>query len=284
MIADDVLKILSSKNMYAKKHFGQNFLVDKNVLKKIVEISSITKEDTVIEIGPGMGCLTEFLCLKAKKVICYEIDDDMVKILEENLLTKYDNVKVINNDFLKESLEDYNNEELCQNVKVVANLPYYITTPIIFKLLSETKIQQFTFMVQKEVGDRLTGKPSTKDYNALSVAMNFKTNSQLVCKVKPNSFYPAPNVDSALLLVKTKQTDCSANFEANFLKFAQEIFSQRRKTVVNNLNGKYGLNKTELNDLLIKNDININLRAETMTVAEIIDLYNIVVGTSEGKR
>ena len=270
--------------MYAKKHFGQNFLVDKNVLKKIVEISSITKEDTVIEIGPGMGCLTEFLCLNAKKVICYEIDNDMVKILEENLLTKYDNVKVINNDFLKESLEYYNNEEQCQNVKVVANLPYYITTPIIFKLLSETKIQQFTFMVQKEVGDRLTGKPSTKDYNALSVAMNFKTNSQLVCKVKPNSFYPAPNVDSALLLVKTKQTDCSANFEANFLKFAQEIFSQRRKTVVNNLNGKYGLNKTELNDLLIKNDININLRAETMTVAEIIDLYNIVVGTSEGKR
>ncbi len=284
MIADDVLKILSSKNMYAKKHFGQNFLVDKNVLKKIVEISSITKEDTVIEIGPGMGCLTEFLCLNAKKVICYEIDNDMVKILEENLLTKYDNVKVINNDFLKESLEYYNNEEQCQNVKVVANLPYYITTPIIFKLLSETKIQQFTFMVQKEVGDRLTGKPSTKDYNALSVAMNFKTNSQLVCKVKPNSFYPAPNVDSALLLVKTKQIDCSANFEANFLKFAQEIFSQRRKTVVNNLNGKYGLNKTELNDLLIKNDININLRAETMTVAEIIELYNIVVGTSEGKR
>ncbi len=283
MIADDVLKILSSKNMYAKKHFGQNFLVDKNVLKKIVEISNITKEDTVIEIGPGMGCLTEFLCLNAKKVICYEIDADMVKILEENLLTKYDNATIINNDFLKESLEEYNNEGLCQNVKVVANLPYYITTPIIFKLLSETKISQFTFMVQKEVGDRLTGKPSTKDYNALSVAMSFKTNSQLVCKVKPNSFYPAPNVDSALLLVKAKQTDCSTNFEANFLKFTQEIFSQRRKTVVNNLNGKYGLNKAELNDLLIKNDININLRAETMTVGEIINLYNIVVGTSEEK-
>ena len=283
MIADDVLKILSSKNMYAKKHFGQNFLVDKNVLKKIVEISNITKEDTVIEIGPGMGCLTAFLCLNAKKVICYEIDADMVKILEENLLTKYDNATIINNDFLKESLEEYNNEGLCQNVKVVANLPYYITTPIIFKLLSETKISQFTFMVQKEVGDRLTGKPSTKDYNALSVAMSFKTNSQLVCKVKPNSFYPAPNVDSALLLVKAKQTDCSTNFEANFLKFTQEIFSQRRKTVVNNLNGKYGLNKAELNDLLIKNDININLRAETMTVGEIINLYNIVVGTSEEK-
>ena len=159
MIADEVVKYLQNKNMYAKKQFGQNFLIDKNILSKIIEISNVSKDDTIIEIGPGMGCLTEYLCLNAKKVICYEIDKDMVQILQDTILTKYENVEVINEDFLKTDLSTYNNEELTENVKVVANLPYYITTPIIFKLLSETKIKQFTFMVQKEVGERLTGKP-----------------------------------------------------------------------------------------------------------------------------
>ena len=227
MIADKVHKILKEKEMYAKKQYGQNFLIDKNVLNKIIDISEVTKEDTVIEIGPGMGCLTEFLCMNAKQVICYEIDKDMVEILEDNLLPNYSNLKIINQDFLKVDLSDYLILENCKNVKVVANLPYYITTPIIFKLLSETHINQYTFMVQKEVGARLTGKPNTKDYNSLSVVMNYKTNSTIAYKVRPNSFYPAPNVDSVLLLVKTKQNDCEPNFEANFIKFVQEIFIQR---------------------------------------------------------
>ncbi len=279
MIADKVLHILKSKDMYAKKQYGQNFLIDKNVLKKIVDISEITKEDTVIEIGPGMGCLTEYLCLNAKKVICYEIDKDMIDVLNENLKPQYDNVELINCDFLKVDLSFYLNEENCDNVKVVANLPYYITTPIIFKLLSETRINQFTFMVQKEVGERLTGKPNTKDYNALSVAMNFKTQSKIAYKVSPNSFYPAPNVDSVLLLVKTKKTDYRADFEAQFLKFAQDLFIQRRKTVINNLNGKYGFTKQSLSDKFKENNISINLRAETLDVLEIIELYEILFGT-----
>lgn len=279
MIADKVLHILKSKDMYAKKQYGQNFLIDKNVLKKIVDISEITKEDTVIEIGPGMGCLTEYLCLNAKKVICYEIDKDMIDILNENLKLDYDNVELINCDFLKADLNFYSNEENCKNVKVVANLPYYITTPIIFKLLSETRINQFTFMVQKEVGERLTGKPNTKDYNALSVAMNFKTQSKIAYKVSPNSFYPAPNVDSVLLLAKTKKTDYSANFEAQFLKFAQDLFVQRRKTIINNLNGKYDYTKQKLIEKFKENNIDINLRAETLDLLEIIKLYEILFGT-----
>lgn len=273
MIADEVVKYLQNKNMYAKKQFGQNFLIDKNILNKIIEISNVSKDDTIIEIGPGMGCLTEYLCLNAKKVICYEIDKDMVQILQDTLLTKYDNVEVINEDFLKTDLSAYNNEESTENVKVVANLPYYITTPIIFKLLSETKIKQFTFMVQKEVGERLTGKPNTKDYNALSVAMNFKSDSKIAYRVKPNSFYPAPNVDSVLLLVKTKKTDCEPNLEAKFLKFVQDIFSQRRKTIINNLAGKYGYNKQQLIEIFGRERLNINLRAETLDCNDILDLY-----------
>lgn len=278
MIADDVIKLLNSQNLYAKKCFGQNFLIDKNILNKIVDISNVNKEDTIIEIGPGLGCLTEYLCLNAKKVICYEIDKDMVAILKENLMTKYDNLEIINIDFLKADLSKYNCEETAKNYKVVANLPYYITTPIIFKLLAETKIPQYTFMVQKEVGERLTGKPSTKDYNSLSVAMEYKTNSKVVCKVSPNSFFPAPKVESALLLVKVLKNECDANFEANFLKFVQEIFVQRRKTIINNLNNKYGMDKAMLIKKFEENGININLRAETLTVSEILNLYNIIIG------
>lgn len=277
MIVDEIYKTLKEKKLYAKKQYGQNFLIDKNVLNKIISISNVTKEDTVIEIGPGMGCLTEFLCLNAKKVICYEIDKDMVNILNNSIVKQYDNVSIINNDFLKEDLSIYNNEEKCTNIKVVANLPYYITTPIIFKLLSETKISQFTFMVQKEVGERLTGKPNTKDYNALSVVMQLKTDSKLVAKVGPNSFYPAPNVDSVLLLVKTIKNDLEANLEAKFIKFVQDIFAQRRKTIINNINDKYGKNKQQLIEIFEKNNININVRAESLDLNEIKDLFNIVV-------
>ncbi len=276
MIVDKVLEILNKNQLFAKKKFGQNFLIDKNILNKIIEISNITKNDIVIEIGPGLGCLTEFLALSAKKVICYEIDIDMIKMLEENLVSEYDNISIINGDFLKADLTEYKNENQCENIKVVANLPYYITTPIIFKLLSETKIKQFTLMVQKEVGERLTGVPNTKDYNSLSVAMKYKTDSKIAKKVGPNCFYPAPNVDSVLLLVKALKMDSDQNFDAKFLKFTQDIFEQRRKTVINNLNGKYNMNKEKLIEIFNVNKLDINLRAETMTVEDILELFKII--------
>lgn len=277
MIVDEVYKTLKDKRLHAKKQYGQNFLIDKNVLNKIITLSNVTKDDTVIEIGPGMGCLTEFLCLNAKKVICYEIDKDMVDILNNSILQKYNNVSIINNDFLKEDLSIYNNDENCANIKVVANLPYYITTPIIFKLLSETKIKQFTFMVQKEVGERLTGKPNTKDYNALSVVMQLKTDSKIVAKVSPNSFYPAPNVDSVLLLTKTIKSDLNGNLEAKFIKFVQDIFIQRRKTIINNISDKYNKNKQQLIELFEENNLNINIRAESLSLEEIKRLFTLIV-------
>ena len=273
MIADKVIKILNDKKMFAKKQYGQNFLVDKNILNKIVEISNITKDDIVIEIGPGMGCLTEYLCLNAKQVICYEIDNDMVQVLQENIISTYNNVEIINQDFLKADLSMYSTDEECANIKVVANLPYYITTPIIFKLLSETKIKQFTFMVQKEVGERLTGKPNTKDYNSLSVAMNFKTKSKIAYKVKPNCFYPAPKVDSVLVLVETVKNDCEPILEAKFLKFVQEMFCQRRKTIINNLTGKYGFEKSFLIEFFEREGMRIDLRAESLSSQEIFELF-----------
>lgn len=280
MIADNVVKILNDKKMFAKKKFGQNFLIDKNILNKIIEISNVNKEDTVIEIGPGLGCLTEYLCLSAKNVICYEIDEDMINMLNENLMPKYSNLEVINKDFLKADLSKYLTEENCVNVKVVANLPYYITTPIIFKLLSETRIKQFTLMVQKEVGERLTGKPNTKDYNSLSVAMGFKTDSKIAYRVKPNCFYPAPNVDSALLLVKTIKVDCEPNLEVKFLKFAQDIFEQRRKTVINNLSGKYGFEKKGLINFFEEQGWSIDVRAESLTVNDIFNLFCKLFGVN----
>ena len=194
------------------------------------------------------------------------------------MLPLYDNVEIIGLDFLKADLSIY--KDNVENVKVVANLPYYITTPIIFKLLSETKISQFTFMVQKEVGDRLTGKPNTKDYNSLSVAMEYKTNSKVAYKVSPNSFYPAPKVDSALLVVETKQMDSEPNFDALFLKFVQDIFVQRRKTIINNLNGKYGFDKEKLIKLFENNNLNINLRAESLGVDEILELYKLIISNN----
>lgn len=276
MIADNVTSILRENRAFAKKQYGQNFLKDKNVLQKIIDMSSISKEDIVIEIGPGIGCLTEFLAINAKKVICYEIDEIMVKILEKTL-EKYTNVEIIKGDFLKADLSRYHHLQESNNIKVVANLPYYITSPIIFKLLKETKINQFTLMVQKEVAQRFVGKPNTKDYNALSVVIQLKANASIEYIVKPNSFFPSPNVESALLLMRMKKNDCRLKNEADFVKFVQTIFTQRRKNLLNNLCGYKGLNKSALMTIFEDASINSNTRAENLSIEEIIALYEHII-------
>lgn len=269
MICDNVVQILNNYKIYAKKIYGQNFLRDKNVLEKIINVSNITKEDIVIEIGPGIGCLTEFLALNAKKVIAYEIDDDMISILRDTLKT-YCNIEIRHIDFLKADLSEYANKD---NVKVVANLPYYITTAIITKLLGETDISQYTFMVQKEVGQRMTGKPKTKDYNALSVLMKYKTNSMIVGEVSRNSFCPVPNVESVLLLVKKKKSDYEPKNEANFIKFTQIIFAQRRKTIVNNISRAYDIKKEKIEEELVSQGLKKELRAEELSDYQIYCIY-----------
>lgn len=274
MIVHDTKKILNKYQVYAKKMFGQNFLINEDVLDDIIRFSNINKETSVIEIGPGLGTLTEYLAKNAKKVISYEIDKDMVMILEETL-NDYDNIKIINKDFLKVNLENDIKEYISsKDIKAIANVPYYITTPILFKLLENNKINEYLFMVQEEVGRRLTGKPNTKDYNALSVIMAYKTKSEIVRKVGRNCFFPAPNVDSVLLNVKIVKNDYSVKNEANFFEFVEAIFNQRRKTMVNNISMKYKLEKDKIAQKLDELGININTRAEALNINEIIDVYN----------
>ncbi|MFA5543725.1 MAG: rRNA adenine dimethyltransferase family protein, partial [Bacilli bacterium] len=166
MIVDNTRKILAQNEMFAKKQYGQNFLVNKQVLEKIISLSNLNKETAVIEVGPGLGALTEFLAINAGKVLCYEIDANMISILKSTLIN-YNNVEIIQQDILDANILDDIKEHLTDfdRVVVVANLPYYITTPIIMKFLQETNISEFTLMVQKEVGQRLSGKPKTKEYN-----------------------------------------------------------------------------------------------------------------------
>lgn len=268
-------KILEKNNLQAKKKFGQNFLIDNNIIEKIISESKLDKTCGVIEIGPGIGSLTEKLCEKAKKVLCYEIDNDMINILNENL--KYDNYKIINEDFLKVDLnKDLNYFSDCDCVKVISNLPYYITTPIIFKLLEENnRVEDFYFMVQKEVGDRICGKKNTKDYNSLSVLIDFQANAHICFLVSRNSFYPAPNVDSAIINIKKEEKGYNVLDRNKFLKFVQNIFALRRKTFVNNMNSQYGFKKEEVIKILESLGYKATLRSEELDTKEIVDLFNL---------
>jgi 16S rRNA (adenine1518-N6/adenine1519-N6)-dimethyltransferase len=277
MIVNETKKILSKYQIYAKKMYGQNFLVSQNVLDSILTNSRIEKETGVIEIGPGIGTLTEVLAINAKKVLSYEIDEDMISILNDTL-SNYQNVIIENIDFLKADIKSDISKHFAgfDRIVVVANLPYYITTPIIFKLLEDTDIKEFLFMVQKEVGKRLTGKPNTKDYNALSVLMKYKTISRIVDNVPRNSFLPEPNVDSVLLRIETIKNDYNVNNEGKFLKFIRNIFIQRRKTMVNNLVVAYNLNKSEVSGILVKMGYNSNIRSEALDLEDIVKIYKTI--------
>lgn len=266
------LQILEQYNLHAKKAFGQNFLIDSNIINKIVDSADVLSSG-VIEIGPGLGAMTEVLTQKAKKVLAYEIDNDMVEILQNNI--KANNFKILNVDFLKADLnKDLEFFDDCDRVVVVSNLPYYITTPIIFKLLaSETRITEFYFMVQKEVAQRFTGKPNTKDYNSLSVLIQYRTNAKILFNVPRTCFHPAPDVESAIIkLVKVKRDYDIAN-EEKFISFVQNLFALRRKTIVNNLSSKYSFSKERIINVLIEEGFSDKARAEELDLSEIVKLY-----------
>lgn len=228
--------ILKKENLFAKKKFGQNFLIDQNILSSICDTAKITKNVNVIEIGPGLGALTEHLCQKANKVLCYEIDPDMIRILTENL--EYDNYEVINKDILEvdinKDIEDHFDDK---PVYLVANLPYYITTPIILGLLEKTtKIKKYTMMMQLEVAQRICSKPNVKDYNALSIVIQYRAKATKALDVPRTVFIPAPNVDSAVVnLDLYEQPIVKITNETFFFKLIRTAFAQRRKTLVNNM-------------------------------------------------
>ena len=264
---------LNKENFNFKKKFGQNFIVDKNIIHSIIKKSNIDKDTLVIEIGPGAGSLTAQLDKVSGHVIAYEIDKTLKPILEKQNLN---NTTIIYEDFLKRNIsEDLKNYNYSKTY-VVANLPYYITTPIIIKLIEDKlNIDKIVVMVQKEVGNRFKAKPNTKEYNSLSIFLNYYFTVEKILDVSKNVFIPKPNVDSIVVSFTKKENKIKLKNEQIFFKLVRDSFKQKRKTLKNNLKG-YNLEKIE--NILKKHNLDLTVRAEAISIeifAEIAnELYN----------
>jgi len=268
----NIKKTIDENKFNIKKKFGQNFLTDQNILSKIANVCDITKETLVIEIGPGLGSLTEHLLKKSKRVLAYEIDSDLIPILKETFAGE--NLTLVHKDILKSSIDEDIKElnEEFDNIVVVANLPYYITTPIIMKVLEESSVvKEMVLMMQMEVARRLTSDPSTKDYNSLSIAIQYKTVAKLAIKVPRTVFIPAPNVDSAIVHLKViENREITPVDEKKFYKLVRSAFGQRRKTLVNNYFSQLNIDKTYMSDLLEELGYDSRVRAESLSVEDFI--------------
>lgn len=262
---------LKNKNFNFKKNFGQNFIVDKNIIDNIIKFSLVDKDTMVIEIGPGAGSLTTALAASSKSVLCYEIDDSLKDVLSDSL-KNFDNVDIIYQDFLKanvsETLKKYNYDKLY----VIANLPYYITTPIITKIIEDKlNVDKIVIMVQKEVGDRLKAQPGSKDYNSLSIYISYYFNVKKLMDVSRNVFLPKPNVDSIVIELSKKENKYKLKNENVFFKLVRDSFVQKRKTLRNNLKA-YDLNIIE--KVLNKYGYDLSVRAENLSIDIFVDIAN----------
>ena len=273
-------EVLSKYNMSAKKKFGQNFLIDSGVLDGIVEASGVTKEDCVLEIGPGIGSLTQYLAEAAKRGVSVEIDKTLIPVLNDTL-SEYDNVTIINEDILKVDIEsivkEYNEGRA---IKVVANLPYYITTPIIMKLFeSGAPIDSITVMVQKEVADRMVMGPGNKDYGSLSLAVGYYAKATAVMNVPPGSFIPQPNVGSAVVHLKRYEKPAvEVGNEKYMFEIIRTAFNQRRKTLSNSLSNNPSLKVTrqQVQDALTEINIDEKARGEILSLTQFARLSDIL--------
>ena len=263
-------ELLERHGFNLKKMYGQNFIVDENIINSIINVSNIDKDTLVIEIGPGAGSLTYKLAQSAKEVLCYEIDTTLKEVLNETL-KESNNVKIIYEDFLKANvLEELKNHEY-KKLYVVANLPYYITTPIIVKIIEDgIDVDKMDLMVQKEVGDRFKAQPGTKDYSSLSIYLNYYFNVKKVLDISKNVFLPKPNVDS-IVVEFSKKEKIELNNKELFFKLVRDSFTQKRKTLRNNLKG-YDLNKIE--EILKKYNYDLSVRAEQLSIEIFIDIAN----------
>ncbi len=278
-IPSNTIEVLQKYNFNFQKKFGQNFLIDTHVLEKIIDASEITKDDCVLEIGPGIGTMTQYLAESAREVIAVEIDKALIPILGDTL-KEYNNVTIINDDILKVNInkivEEKNNG---QPIKVVANLPYYITTPIIMGLFeSHVPLKSITIMVQKEVADRMQVGPGTKDYGALSLAVQYYAKPEIVANVPPNCFIPRPNVASAVIrLTRYEEPPVKAEDERFMFNLIRASFNQRRKTLVNGLqNGGLGLTKEAILSALEQMNLPATIRGEALTLEQLAQLSNIL--------
>ncbi len=275
-IAGDTHSILKKHGFSASKRFGQNFLKDRSVLEDIVRASGISREDTVVEIGPGLGTLTEYLAAAAGWVYAIEVDKKLIPILQENL-SELDNVQIINADILK---TDLNRITEGKPFRVVANLPYYITTPIIMNLLeSDINCRSITVMVQKEVGDRMTAKPRTKEYGALTLAVGYHAKTTIVRKVPAGCFVPAPNVDSVVVHMEIyDEKPVRVKDEKLLFELIRGAFNQRRKTLVNALAGYAGLALSKERILAALEEIGekATVRGEELSLQRFAELADIL--------
>lgn len=276
----ETIKILNKYDFVFQKRYGQNFLIDTHVLDKIIQISKVTKDDMVIEIGPGIGTLTQYLCENARKVIAVEIDKTLIPILEETL-SSYHNVTIINEDILKLDLNQLIKEEnQSKPIRIVANLPYYITTPIIMELLeSNLLISNITIMVQKEVAQRIQAGPGTKDYGALSLAVQYYAKPYIGAYVPQNCFMPRPKVGSAVIeLALHNEKPVQVEDEKLMFQIIRSGFNQRRKTLANSLNnrGNIKLSKEEIGESIVAIGAPVNIRGEMLTLEQFALLSNII--------
>ncbi len=278
-IPANTMAVLKKYNFSFQKKYGQNFLIDTNILERIISESEITKDDCVLEIGPGIGTMTQYLAESAKRVVAVEIDRSLIPILEDTL-SGYDNVTVINDDILKVDIkklcDEYNDS---RPIKVVANLPYYITTPIIMGLFeSHVPLKSITIMVQKEVADRIQQKPGSKDYGALSLAVQYYAKPEIVAEVSPNCFIPKPNVSSAVIrLTRYENPPIEVDDEHFMFSLIRASFNQRRKTLANGLaNGGLGLDRETVNSMLEKMGLSLTVRGEALTLEQFAKLSNLL--------
>jgi len=276
----NTIEILQKYKFTFQKKFGQNFLIDTHVLDKIVDAAEITQEDVVLEIGPGIGTMTQYLAAHAREVIAVEIDAMLIPILEETL-EAYDNVSIIQSDILKLDIRDMLRERgIKSGIKVVANLPYYITTPIIMGLFEkDIPLKSLTIMVQKEVADRMKSGPGTKSYGALSLAVQYYAQPYLVANVPPNCFMPRPNVGSAVIrLERHKEPPVIVQNEKQMFRLIRAAFNQRRKTLVNALSnvGEIPLEKGQIKEVVEQLGRGESIRGEALTLAEFAKLSDFV--------
>ena len=271
-------KIMKTNSIFAKKMFGQNFLIDDNILQDIVDSANVNEQDTVIEIGPGLGNLTHYILEKGAQVIAFEIDTDMIQILN-NRFANADNLQIINKDILKVDMQEYlrNNK-----IKIIANLPYYITSPIIFELLEYRKnIQSITIMIQKEVADRINAKPHSKDYGVLTINTNYMADVVKLFNVPNTSFVPAPNVTSAVIQItpnENREKELDIKDESIFKDLVKKSFSARRKKLSNSLqnSGIKNMSKQDIENMIKQVGLNSNCRAEEVSIKQYAKMANII--------
>lgn len=278
--SQNTIEVLQKYRFNFQKKFGQNFLIDTHVLDKIIDASGVTEDDFVLEIGPGIGTMTQYLCERAREVVAVEIDKNLIPILSDTL-KNYSNVTVINEDILKLDICKLAEEKnQGKPIKVVANLPYYITTPIIMGLFeSHVPIDSITIMVQKEVAERMQEKPGSKEYGALSLAVQYYAKPEIVANVPPNCFMPRPNVGSAVIrLTRHTEPKIVVKDEKFMFKLIRASFNQRRKTLQNGINNsaELSISKDAVVEALRKMGLSESIRGEALTLAQFAELSDLL--------